>query len=200
MKWIIILFALSAVCIAQQPSERPQAKISSLGLKVREVGTKKKDHDNWKSWGSYDRDTTRQKTVEVEVTKFSRDPADGVKVWVLWIARPAQSNSGEFIFKREVLPLNLTKQFEHVTFVSPEIVENNQRYYGYYSSGTYTSGMKLAGYAIGLDYGGETSKPYFSNGVSNISEPAKLKALIAEYEKKGKNRRSSRSQSDQPDR
>lgn len=176
MKWIICSFA-AALAFAAHGEE--VLKLSNLSFRVKETGTKREDKDNWRSdYGSYDTTTTRQKTVLVEVQKFGSAPAPGAKIWVLWIARGA--SGATFIYDRSIEERDIQDRLMPVSFTSPEASERNENYMAL--GERYVSGMKAIGYIVGIDYGDGTVKPYFSSGLSSISSPDKLKALIAEYE------------------
>ncbi len=180
MKWISILLATCAIACAQT-QEAPSSKPSNLSFRAKETGTKKQDTDNWKTdYGSYDRDTVRKKTILVEVTKFGNDPAKGVRVWALWIARSNQSGSSPYVYRREVITRDVNSQLSSIEFVSPEVTENNTNYAAL--GVRYVSGSKLIGYVIGMDYKDGVYRPHFSNGLSSISSPEKLKGLVDDYE------------------
>ncbi len=168
----LVVFAALAGSVAASSEAQP----TSLSFNYKLVAAKKHDVDRWRSSsGSYDRDTNRSRTIEVEVRNLSNKPAKDVKLWVVWIARDNNAGSEPYIVRRDEAKLNAERTTTTHSFTSPLVKENNVRY-SWMTTG-YSSGSKMIGYIIGMEYGGHTYAPQASTGVREFLRPGKLDAL-----------------------
>ena len=169
----------------QTPPPAPVANPKSISLKVREVATKKQDVDRYRGYYYSDRDTYRQKTVEVEIRNLGGVPIPKGKLWVLWIAKVNEPGAQPFVFHRDEKEVSVTQLSEKVLIDSPSVKENNISDYWYNGSYHSTSGARLQGYIIGLDFQGESVAPYASSAVKSIATPEKIEELNKNYAQSG---------------
>lgn len=167
------------------PPPPPVANPKSISLNVREVGSKKHDVDRYRGWSYNDRDTYRQKTVEVEIRNLGGIPVPKGKLWILWIAKVNQPGAQPFVYHREEKDVSAMQLSEKVLIDSPSVKENNVSFYWYNGSSYSTSGARLQGYIIGLDYQGESVAPYASSPVKSLATPEKIAELNKNYAQSG---------------
>jgi len=167
------------------PPPAPVANPKSVSLNIREVASKKQDVDRVRGYYYNDRDTYRKKTVEVEIRNLGGVPIPKGTLWILWIAKVNEPGAEPFVFHRDEKEVSVTQMSEKVLIDSPSVKENNVSDYWYNGSYHSTSGSRLQGYIIGLDYQGETVAPFASSSVKALATPEKIAELNKNYAQSG---------------
>ncbi|HWL51716.1 MAG TPA: hypothetical protein VNQ90_04735 [Chthoniobacteraceae bacterium] len=182
--FVVILLTLCAGLAASANEDKESAPTSSLRLQVKEVGSKRAEKDHWKtSYGSYDKDVTRKKTIEYHVQNFNKLPAPQLRVTAIWVmankdkSRLEASNFRTADFN---LPPGQNKEGR---FESPEVIENTLHFAAL--GETYTSGLHPEGYIIALSYKGELIRSY-SYGSTETLKSAIRAGWVEEALKQGK--------------
>jgi|GEM_PF-4456056 len=157
------------------------APIRSLALKSKTLSTRKTNSSNWKTdYGSYDRDTSRQKSIEYTVRNFSKDPAPEVIVTTYWLVTYAWDKELS-LYQKDVQKYDIEPGTTvEAEILSPETRQNEMKLVAIGEH--WKEGARMEGYVVAIKYQGEFGETFASTSKLRdlARNPEKLEKMKAE--------------------
>lgn len=201
MKILVALCALFLTCPLSRAQSEPAGKTDdppsptiidirglnrpgAIKLEAKETGSRKSISHNWEtSYGSYDRDFARGKTVTADLTNLSSGaPIENLAIEVLWFSqRLSDRNIG--LFHRETGKVTFNGRVAKYTADMPTLESSVLNYAALRER--WVSGAKVYGWAI-LLRSGETAIAMRASSPTLealIKDGAKLTAALEEFSK-----------------